>query len=201
MSNFNDKFDFQRNENLDKKFLDDYWSRYQKILFDSRDDFSLLVLRNAISDIHKSRGKLIFVGNGASASLASHAATDFTKQAKIPSIAFNDHNLITALSNDYGYDNWVKKALEFYAEPSDMVIFISVSGESRNLINGLNYALEESICTASLTGASSLNSLKNKSKYSLWVNSKAYNIVESIHTIWITLIIDLFVGSPEYSVN
>ena len=48
-------------------------------------------------------GRLIFIGNGASASLASHAATDFTKQAKIPSIAFNDHNLITALSNDYGY--------------------------------------------------------------------------------------------------
>ena len=43
--------------------------------------------------------------------------------------------------------------------------------------------------------------LRKKSKYSLWVNSKAYNIVESIHTIWITLIIDLFVGSPEYMVN
>ena len=201
MSDLNDKLNFQRIENLDKKFLDDYWSRYQKILFDSRDDSSLLVLRDAISVIHQSKGKLIFVGNGASASLASHAATDFTKQAKIPSIAFNDHNLITALSNDYGYENWVKKALEFYANPSDMVIFISVSGESSNLLNGLDYALEKSICTASLTGASSLNSLKSNSNYSLWVNSKAYNIVESIHTIWITLIIDLFVGSPEYSVN
>ena len=201
MSELNDKLKFQRIENLDKKFLDDYWSRYQKILFDSRDDSSLLVLRDAISMINQSKGKLIFVGNGASASLASHAATDFTKQAKIKSIAFNDHNLITALSNDYGYENWVKKALEFYANPSDMVIFISVSGESINLLNGLDYALKKSICTASLTGASSLNSLRSKSKYSLWVNSKAYNIVESIHTIWITLIIDLFVGSPEYSVN
>lgn len=201
MSNFNDKFDVKRAENIDKKFLDDYWSRYQKILFDSRDDSSLLILRNAISSINKSKGKLIFVGNGASASLASHAATDFTKQAKIPSIAFNDHNLITALSNDYGYKNWVKKALEFYANPLDMIIFISVSGESINLLNGLDYAIDRSICTASLTGSSSLNSLKSKSNYSLWVNSKAYNIVESIHTIWITLIIDLFVGSPEYSVN
>ena len=162
MSELNDKLKFQRIENLDKKFLDDYWSRYQKILFDSRDDSSLLVLRDAISMINQSKGKLIFVGNGASASLASHAATDFTKQAKIKSIAFNDHNLITALSNDYGYENWVKKALEFYANPSDMVIFISVSGESINLLNGLDYALKKSICTASLTGASSLNSLRSK---------------------------------------
>ena len=59
--------------------------------------------------IKLNEGKLIFIGNGASASLASHAATDFTKQAKIRSVAFNDHNLITALSNDYGYQNWVSK--------------------------------------------------------------------------------------------
>lgn len=185
----------------DKEFLDDYWSRYQEILFNSRDDSSILTLRNAIQATSQKKGRLIFVGNGASASLASHAATDFTKQAKITSISFNDHNLITALSNDYGYQNWVAKAIEFYANPLDMILFISVSGESSNLLNGLNYAKKRSICTASLTGSSYSNSLRSKSNYSLWVNSKAYNIVESIHTIWITLIIDLFVGSPEYSVH
>lgn len=158
-------------------------------------------MRDAISKIKFNNGKLIFIGNGASASLASHAATDFTKQAKIRSVAFNDHNLITALSNDYGYQNWVSKAIELYADPLDMIIFISVSGESDNLLNGIDFANKQSICTASLTGSIATNSLKSKSNYSLWVNSKAYNIVESIHTIFITLIIDLFVGSPEYSVN
>ena len=43
--------------------------------------------------------------------------------------------------------------------------------------------------------------LASNTDFSLWVNSKAYNIVESIHTIWLTLIIDLLVGSPEYSVS
>ena len=185
----------------DREFLDDYWKRYKKILFDSRNDSSILMLRDAIYETHLNKGKLIFIGNGASASLASHAATDFTKQAKIPSIAFNDHNLITALSNDYGYENWVSKAIEFYSDPNDMIIFISVSGESRNLLEGIDFANNRSIATASLTGSSRTNTLRKKSKNSLWVNSKAYNIVESIHTIWITLIIDLFVGSPEYMVN
>ena len=74
-----------------------------------------------------------------------------------------------------------------------MTIFISVSGESENLINGMIFANQKSIKTASLTGSSSMNTLKNKSRYSLWVDSKAYNIVESIQ-IWITLIIDLLVG-------
>ena len=201
MSYLQKKFSQGKDKESDKKFLDDYYSRYQKILFDSRDDESILKLRNVIYETYLNKGKLIFVGNGASASLASHAATDFTKQAKIPSIAFNDHNLITALANDYGYHNWAAKAIEFYSEPNDMVIFISVSGESSNLVEGINFANKISLSTASLTGSSQTNSLKQKSKYSLWVNSKAYNIVESIHTIWITLIIDLFVGSPEYMVN
>ncbi len=201
MSFLQNKNSFKINKDSDKKFLDDYYSRYQSILFDSRDDNSILKLRNAINETNINKGKLIFIGNGASASLASHAATDFTKQAKIPSIAFNDHNLITALSNDYGYKNWAAKAIEFYSSPEDMIIFISVSGESSNLIEGINFANNKSITTASLTGSSRTNSLRNKSKYSLWVNSKAYNIVESIHTIWITLIIDLFVGTPEYVVN
>ena len=201
MNKFNDNFFNKKSNKSDKRFLDDYYSRYQRILFDSRDDNSILKLRDAIYKTHLNNGKLIFIGNGASASLASHAATDFTKQAKISSIAFNDHNLITALSNDYGYRNWAAKAIEFYSGPNDMVIFISVSGESSNLIEGINFANKRALSTASLTGASQTNSLKQKSEYSLWVNSKAYNIVESIHTIWITLIIDLFVGSPEYMVN
>lgn len=82
-----------------------------------------------------------------------------------------------------------------------MVIFISVSGESPNLINGIKYANKLGLKTGSLTGSEEKNTLKKNSNNSLWVNSKAYNIVESIHTIWITLIIDLIVGSPEYKVK
>ena len=82
-----------------------------------------------------------------------------------------------------------------------MAIFISVSGESPNLINGIKYANKLGLKTGSLTGSEEKNTLKKNSNNSLWVNSKAYNIVESIHTIWITLIIDLLVGSPEYKVK
>ena len=185
----------------DSLFLDDYWSRYKRILFDSRDDKSILELRNKIINAKNRKAKLIFVGNGASASLSSHAATDFSKQAKIKAIALNDHNLITALSNDYGYELWVKNALKFYAEQGDRIIFISVSGQSQNLINGIDYANSLNIDTSSLTGSFENNPLKLKSKNHLWVNSKAYNIVESVHTIWITLIIDLIVGYPEYEVT
>ena len=185
----------------DNSFLDDYWERYKRILFDSRDDKLILKLRDNIKETKQKGGKLIFFGNGASASLASHAATDFTKQAKVRALAFNDHNLITAFSNDYGFDQWVVKSIDYYANQDDMIIFISVSGNSPNLVNGLKFAKSKSFKIASLTGSSSNNFLKTECDCSLWVNSKAYNIVESIHTIWLTLVIDLLVGHPEYSVS
>ena len=191
-----------RNNNIeDNKFLNDYWILYKELLFDEKNDELILNFRDAIKNTVNKKGRLIFFGNGASASLCSHAATDFTKQAKIPSIAFNDHNLITALSNDYGYDQWVCKALEYYSMQNDMVIFISVSGESPNLINGINYTKNKGLKTGSLTGSKKNNTLKSCSDNFLWVNSSAYNIVESIHTIWLTLIIDLVVGKASYKVN
>ena len=191
----------KNNKNNDKVFLDNYWKIYQKLFFESRNDESIICLKDSIKSTKLANGRLLFFGNGASASLCSHAATDFTKQAKITSIAFNDHNLITALSNDYGYDQWVSKAIQLYSNENDMIFFISVSGESKNLLKGIDFANLKNHKTVSLTGSNSNNSLRSKSNLSLWVDSKSYNIVESIHTIWITLIIDMIVGHHEYSVK
>ena len=185
----------------EKVFFDSYWNHYKTLLFDSRDDKKLIQIKNLFMNISKNGGKVIFVGNGASASLASHAATDLTKQARIKAIALNDHNLITALSNDYGYEKWVEKALSYYASKKDLLVLISVSGESLNLVKAVEFAKNNLITSLSLTGSSKTNKLRNLTDYSLWVNCKSYNIVESIHTIWITLIIDLIVGKSEYSVN
>ena len=185
----------------EKIFFDNYWRSYKKLLFDSRDDKKFLQIKNLFLKISRQGGKVIIVGNGASASLASHAATDLTKQAQIKSIALNDHNLITALSYDYGYERWVEKALSYYASEKDLLVLISVSGESPNLLRAVEYAKNNLITSLSLTGSCQTNKLRNLTDYSLWVNCKSYNIVESIHTIWITLIIDLIVGKSEYSVN
>ena len=189
------------NMDKDKEFLNKYWQEYERLIIKGRDDSKIISFRDAIKDTIRANGKLYFVGNGASASLCSHAATDFTKQARIESHAFNDHNFITALANDYGYENWVSKAIKYYVKPCDRVIFISVSGNSPNLVNGLKYAKKEKIPNASLTGSNANNYLNTNSDCSIWVDSRSYNIVESIHTIYLTLIIDLFIGKTTYSVN
>ena len=73
--------------------------------------------------------KVILVGNGGSAAMASHVAVDLTKTAGIRAINFNEADLLTCFANDYGYENWVVKALEFYADPGDLVVLISSSGD------------------------------------------------------------------------
>ena len=82
----------------EKIFFDNYWGTYKKLLFDSRDDKKFLQIKNLFLKISRQGGKVIIVGNGASASLASHAATDLTKQAQIKSIALKTH-LLSTVSN------------------------------------------------------------------------------------------------------
>jgi len=185
----------------EKIFLENYWNIYKKLLFESDINSDLIAVKNLLRETNKKGGKVIFVGNGASASLSSHAATDLTKQAKIQSIALNDHNLITALANDYGYENWVSNGLSYYANEKDLLVLFSVSGESLNLINAVKFAKKIKMKTLSFTGCNIDNNLRRETDFSLWVDCNSYNIVESIHTIWITLIIDLIVGKISYPVN
>ncbi len=184
----------------DIEFINNYFEEYKKIILEI-DKENIINFRDSLKVTNQNGGRLFFVGNGASASLSSHAATDFTKQAKIEAHAFNDHNLVTALSNDYGYENWVAKAIEMYGGETDQVIFISVSGNSPNLVNGIKYANKVGIKTASLTGCDDKNFIRRNSDNSIWINSKSYNIVESLHTTILTLIIDLFIGKSIYSVS
>ena len=72
--------------------------------------------------------------------MASHVSVDLTKMCKIRAVNFNEADLLTCFSNDYGYENWVHKAIHFHADKGDLLICISSSGQSKNIINGAMYA-------------------------------------------------------------
>ena len=148
-----------------------------------------------------SGGKLMFAGNGASASIANHASLDFTKQAKIKSVNFNESALITAFANDYGYENWLQKAVEYYGDDKDTLILISSSGQSLNLINAAKYANHIGISVITFTGFDSNNPLSMSGDINFWLDSRSYNVIEGIHQIWLMSICDLIIGKKEYSVK
>ncbi|HEY8262061.1 MAG TPA: SIS domain-containing protein, partial [Methylosinus sp.] len=137
----------------------------------------------------------------ASASIAAHGRVDFTKQAKVRGLDFNEPNLITAFSNDYGYENWVARALEFFVEPGDAVVLISVSGRSPNIVKAAEWARAHDVPVVGFSGSNSDNPLRALADIDFWIESRAYNVVECVHMIWLTTVVDMVVGRAEYSVN
>ena len=139
-------------------------------------------------------GKLMFVGNGASAAMASHMALDFSKNGKVPALAFNDAVALTALSNDEGYDQVFSKQIEYFAIEGDFLVAISSSGNSANIINAVHAARAKGCGVLTLSGLGADNKLRQMGDYNLFVPSGEYGFVEIVHGGLIHALLDIFMG-------
>lgn len=182
----------------EKQWLFDYFALYQKSIFGTEVVDGLIQLKNLLTKVKAEGKKAIFAGNGGSAAIASHCAVDFTKCARTRCVNFNEADLITCFANDYGYERWLEKALEFYADTGDAVILISSSGKSLNMVNAARYARNTGLTLVTFTGFSEKNPLKELGQLNFWVDSRAYNIVEMTHQIWLLAVCDLIIGKAEY---
>ena len=178
---------------MDEFFFDSYYKKINNKLIDVSSS-SLIEAALLIENIEKTSGKVILVGNGGSASIASHVSIDFTKAANIRSINFNEASLLTCFANDYGYENWASNALNFYADSNDIAILISSSGQSKNIINAAEKAKNIGLPIITLSGFLESNPLRKMGDVNLWVNSSEYNIVESVHQIWLLSIVDYLIS-------
>jgi len=183
----------------DKEFINDYLSRYNKSLFENDISDQMIKMKELLLELKNNGKKVIIAGNGGSAAMASHVAVDFTKQGGIRAINFNDADLITCFSNDYGYEHWVSKAIEFYGDEGDLAILISCSGNSENIVNAAKTAKSMGMTVITFTGFKSDNLLNQNGHLNFWLDSKAYNIIENTHQIWLLMVCDLIIGEVEYS--
>ncbi len=179
-------------------FYDEYYDIYKDLAFDKSiypllDEFKLLA-----EDLKENKCKMIFAGNGASAAISAHGAVDFTKQAKVRGITFNEADLITCFANDFGYENWVSEGIKAYADEGDVIVLTSVSGTSPSVVNAAQTAKEMGLKVVSFSGRYKDNALNEISDIGFWVDSHAYNIVECIHMIWLTTVIDAVIGKYVY---
>ena len=180
----------------------DYFSQYfETISLGLKSIFSAQLEKASamVLEAHQSGKKIIIVGNGGSAAMASHVAVDLTKAAGIRAINFNEADLITCFANDYGYKRWVEKALEAYADPGDLAILISSSGNSPNMLNGAEKAKAMDLSLVTVSGFSADNPIRKLGDLNLWVDSTAYNIVEMTHHVWLLAIIDYLIETKNVS--
>ena len=183
---------------MKKQFFTDYF----KLIYDSiesENHENLIKASKQIKAVSKSGKKLMIAGNGGSAAMASHVSVDFTKAAGIRAVNFNEADLLTCFSNDYGYERVFEKAVEFYGDEGDMLILISSSGSSANVVNAAKRAKELKMSVITFSGFNNHNPLSQFGDINFWVDSKAYNIVEMTHHIWLLAIVDYIVGNIYYN--
>jgi len=125
--------------------------------------------------------KIVFIGNGGSASIASHMAIDFWKNGRIKAVSFNDPAQLTCLANDYGYEHVFEKPIEFFCEEGDVLVAISSSGKSENIIKGVKAALAKKIHVITMSGFNKDNPLRKMGSLNFYVPSDSYGFVEIIH--------------------
>ena len=185
---------------MTKKINSDFFSRYFNHIKNELDTVSVNSLLDAAKVLKSTpkTNKVIIIGNGGSSSIASHVSVDLTKVAKIRSINFNEADLLTCFSNDYGYDNVFEKAIESYAIKGDILIAISSSGKSKNIINAVKKAKKLKMKIINFSGFSKNNPLNKLGHLNFWINSKAYNIVEISHQTLLLSIVDFIVGKIYY---
>ena len=173
------------------KFFEQYTKEYEELIKDKSNQKKIKLFFRQILKIKKNKNKIMIAGNGGSAAISSHFSVDLTKNAGIRCINFNESDLITCFSNDYGYHKWIEKALKFYGDKGDMIILISSSGKSKNMIEAANFAKKNNYFLITLTGFFGSNRLSKLGKINFVVNSKKYNHIENVHQYILLFIVDL----------
>tara|TARA_B110000003_G_scaffold121614_1_gene124008 strand:- start:4379 stop:5011 length:633 start_codon:yes stop_codon:yes gene_type:complete len=193
---------------IDKNYESNYFESIQnglkKTLFEikkiktSKESFFDQLVHLTIQT-KKVNGRFFFIGNGASAAFSNHMALDWSKNGGVNSLSLSDSAIITALSNDYSYDDAFVEFLRIRGvNKNDIIITISSSGNSNNIINVLNYCKNAKITTVGFSGLKENNKSRFLANFSLYVPKKTYGIVECIHQVFLHLWLDKSMGIFEW---
>ena len=150
---------------------------------------------------HDAGNKLMFIGNDGSSTIASHMAEDYTKAGGIRTLAFNDPAFLTCLSNDLGFDQVFAKQIEMFAQPGDMLVAISSSGNSQNILNGALAAKKRGCWVMTLSGFTPDNLLRNLGDINVYVPSSEYGFVEITHLAVCHAMLDVAMGWTSETVS
>jgi len=124
---------------------------------------------------------LYVIGNGGSAGIAAHAVTDFANVCKLKASTLHESSLLTCMANDYGYENALARMLDLVLNPGDVVIAISSSGKSANIVNATAKAKSKGAFSITLTGFVNSNPVREAGDLNIWVDSNDYGLIEVGH--------------------
>jgi D-sedoheptulose 7-phosphate isomerase len=165
----------------------EYWEE-MKIVLSNLPHTDILTMRKLIDNLAENGGKLWTIGNGGSASTAEHASCDLSKGLSSSNISkryqaislTSNSSLLTAWSNDTSYDEALGNMILNFANEGDMLLAISGSGNSSNLLHAIESAKRMKLVTIGLTGFNG-GLMRGKLDLEIHINSSDMQIVENVH--------------------
>jgi len=186
-----------------KIYFDNVKAMFDKIIVTNSDGVGIEFFQAVetvialIIEKNRSGNKVIIIGNGASASIASHISTDLWKNAGIKAMAFNDASLLTCISNDYGYKYVFEKPIEMFANPGDILLAISSSGKSENILSAVRMAKSKGCNIVTFSGFKDDNPLRLLGEVNFYVPVSEYGPVEIIHHAICHCIVDTIIKNKN----
>lgn len=160
-------------------------------------DFALTGVVRDFVNARARKNRIFFIGNGGSAAIASHMAEDFLKSASFAAMCFNDGAQLTCLANDLGYERVFSIPLMAHGRVGDILVAISSSGSSRNILNALEAVKGLGLTVITLSGFDSDNPLRKRGHVNFYVPSMKYGVVEVAHLAILHLILDKIVEQDK----
>ncbi|MDR3623834.1 MAG: SIS domain-containing protein [Chlamydiales bacterium] len=154
------------------------------------EESALQLAHSLLHDTEEAKGIVYVIGNGGSAGIASHFCTDLLKALGIPASTLVDSNLLTCIGNDLGYENVFSKPLQTLMHSQDLLVAISSSGKSPNIINAADVAREKGAKVITLSGFANNNPLRTKGDLNFWLKASDYGLVETGHFSLLHTIVD-----------
>lgn len=146
-------------------------------------------------------GIVYVIGNGGSAGIASHFCNDLMKSRLIPSQTLYDTNLLTCLANDIGYENVFSYSLQRLLKPHDLLVAISSSGKSPNILNAVYVARTRRTPVITFSGFAAANPLRTLGELNFWIDRKDYGLVETAHFFLLHTIVDCWNQQDAHDQN
>ncbi|TAL04806.1 MAG: SIS domain-containing protein [Rhodospirillaceae bacterium] len=164
-------------------------------------DDAIAQIHRILSGVMTGPNKVMFIGNGGSAGIAGHMAIDFAKNGGVRSITFNDASSLTCLGNDLGYEHVFAKQVDMQGLTGDVLIAISSSGESKNILRAAEMAAAKGCMVITLSGFSPGNALRQLGTVNFYVKSGVYGFVETAHQAVLHAILDTGMGWSKATAN
>lgn len=136
---------------------------------------------DAVIGLRDAGAKVIFIGNGGSAAIASHMACDWLKNGKFNALSFNDGAMLTCITNDIGFDDVFSLPISHFGNPDDMLVAISSSGKSKDILKAVDVARQRGLSVMTLSGFLPDNPLRESGDMNFYVRSDKYGHVEIAH--------------------